>query len=181
MIAQNQAISKETKRLREVTNGVLMRMNSTRTQFANVVHHFESVPEQEACAPRHIKKMQEFNIAGFFLQAVAHVKDNRIVCSSIAEVFDGVSLGNPSRIEPDGTRLYANLKVSDWQNHHLVVMEKAGWAIVLVPSHAIEALGSTDVSVAIFGIQEHKLYTSRGEIAPEWLQTYQGSMYSALI
>lgn len=174
MIAQNQAISKETKRLREVTNGVLMRMNSTRTQFANVVHHFESVPEQEACAPRHIKKMQEFNIAGFFLQAVAHVKDNRIACSSIAEVFDGVSLGNPSRIEPDGTRLYANLKVSDWQNHHLVVMEKAGWAIVLVPSHAIEALGSTDVSVAIFGIQEHKLYTSRGEIAPEWLQTYQG-------
>lgn len=174
MIAQNQAVSKETKRLRDVTNGVLMRMSSTRDQFSNVVNHFASVPEKDACAPQHIQKMREFNIAGFFLQAVAHVKDNRIVCSSISEVFDGVSLGTPFRVEPDGTRLYANIKVSDWQNHHLVVMERAGWAIVLVPSHAIEALGNYEVAVGIFGIKEHKLYTSKGKIAAEWLQGYKG-------
>ncbi|HEV7382656.1 MAG TPA: hypothetical protein VGN64_22830, partial [Dyadobacter sp.] len=73
MIAQKQAISKETKHLREVTTGVLMRMDVTRTQLTNVVNHFASVPEKEACSPRHIQKMQEFNITGFFLQAVAHV------------------------------------------------------------------------------------------------------------
>ncbi|MGQ2966629.1 EAL domain-containing protein [Methylophilus sp.] len=174
MIAQNQAISKETRRLREITSGVLMRMSSTREQFTNVVTHFAHVAEKDACAPQHIQKMQEFNIAGFFLQAVAHVKDNRIVCSSISEVFDGITLGTPFRIEPDGTRLWANIKVADWQNHHLVVMEKAGWAIVMVPSHAIEALGNSGVAVGIFGIQSHKLYTARGEIAADWLQRYQG-------
>jgi sensor c-di-GMP phosphodiesterase-like protein len=174
MIAQNQAISKETKRLREITSGVLMRMSSTRDQFANVVNHFSHVAEKDACAPQHIQKMQEFNISGFFLQAVAHVKGNRIVCSSISEVFDGVILGTPFRTEPDGTRMWANIKVSDWQNHHLVVMEKAGWAVVLVPSHAIEALGSSEVSVGIFGIESHRLYTSRGTIASEWLKKYNG-------
>jgi sensor c-di-GMP phosphodiesterase-like protein len=174
MIAQNQAISKETRRLREITNGVLMRMSSTREQFTNVVAHFAHVAEKDACAPQHIQKMQEFNISGFFLQAVAHVKDNRIVCSSISEVFDGIDLGTPFRTEPDGTRLWANIKVADWQNHHLVVMEKAGWAIVMVPSHAIEALGNSGVSVGIFGIQSHKLYTARGEIASDWLQRYHG-------
>jgi sensor c-di-GMP phosphodiesterase-like protein len=174
MIAQNQAISKETRRLRDITSGVLMRMSSTREQFTNVVAHFAHVAEKDACAPQHIQKMQEFNISGFFLQAVAHVKDNRIVCSSISEVFDGIDLGTPIRTEPDGTRLWANIKVADWQNHHLVVMEKAGWAIVMVPSHAIEALGNSGVSVGIFGIQSHKLYTARGEIANDWLQRYQG-------
>jgi sensor c-di-GMP phosphodiesterase-like protein len=174
MIAQNQAISKETRRLREITSGVLMRMSSTRQQFSNVVAHFAHVAEKDACAPQHIQKMQEFNISGFFLQAVAHVKDNRIVCSSISEVFDGIDLGTPFRTEPDGTRLWANIKVADWQNHHLVMMERAGWAIVMVPSHAIEALGNTGVSVGIFGIQSHKLYTARGDIAADWLQRYQG-------
>jgi sensor c-di-GMP phosphodiesterase-like protein len=174
MIAQNQAISKETRRLREITSGVLMRMSSTREQFSNVVAHFSHVAEKDACAPQHIQKMQEFNISGFFLQAVAHVKDNRIVCSSISEVFDGIDLGTPFRTEPDGTRLWANIKVADWQNHHLVMMERAGWAIVMVPSHAIEALGNTGVSVGIFGIQSHKLYTARGDIAADWLQRYQG-------
>ncbi|HSH86425.1 MAG TPA: EAL domain-containing protein [Methylophilus sp.] len=174
MIAQKQAISKETKHLREVTTGVLMRMDATRTQLTNVVNHFASVPEKEACSPRHIQKMQEFNITGFFLQAVAHVKDNRITCSSISEIFDGLVLGQPFRIEPDGTRMWVNIKVADWQNHHLVMMEKAGWAIVLVPSHTIEALGSSDVSVGIFGIESQKLYTSRGHIATDWLKRYQG-------
>lgn len=174
MIAQNQAISKETKRLSEVTNGVLMRMNSTRTQLTHVVDYFASVPEKEACAPRHIRKMQEFNIAGFFLQAVAHVKDNRMVCSSMSEVFDGVALGEPFRIEPDGTRMWADIEVTDWQNHHLVVIEKAGWAIVLVPSHAIEGLGNSAVSMGIFGIQSQKIYSSKGQISAEWLHGYQG-------
>lgn len=174
MIAQNQAISKETKRLREITTGVLIRMESTRTQFSNVVNHFAHVAEKDACAPHHIQKMQEFNISGFFLQAVAHVKDNRIICSSISEIFDGIELGKPFRTDPDGTRLWANMKVADWQNHHLIVMEKSGWAVVFVPSHAIEALSNSEVSVGIFGIQSKKLYTSRGEIPPEWLQRYQG-------
>ena len=174
MIAQNQAISKETKRLREITTGVLMRMSSTRAQFANVVNHFAHVAEKDACAPHHIQKMQELNIAGFFLQAVAHVRDNQIVCSSISEVFDGMHLGKPRRIEPDGTRVWARIKIHNWDDNHLVIMEKSGWAIMFIPSHTLEALGNSEVSVGVFGIQSHQLYTSRGEIPPEWLQRYQG-------
>lgn len=174
MIAQNQAISKETKRLKEITDGVLIRMSTTREQFANVVSYFAHVSEKDACSPQHIQKMQEFNISGFFLQAVAHVKDDRIICSSISEIFDGISLGKPFRTDPDGTRLWANMKVADWQNHHLIVMEKSGWAVVFVPSHAIEALGNSEVSVGIFGIQSKKLYTSRGEIYNEWMKGFKG-------
>ncbi|HSI28896.1 MAG: EAL domain-containing protein [Methylophilus sp.] len=174
MIAQNQAISKETKRLREITNGVLMRMSSTRTQFANVVTHFSHVAEKDACSPQHIQKMQELNIAGFFLQAVAHIRDNQIVCSSISEVFDGMHLGNPLRTEPDGTRVWAHIKIHNWDDNHLVVMEKSGWAIMFIPRHTIEAMGNSEVSVGVFGIQSHSLYTSRGYIAPEWLKRYQG-------
>jgi sensor c-di-GMP phosphodiesterase-like protein len=43
-----------------------------------------------------------------------------------------------------------------------------------VPAHALQALGDSDISVGIFGIQAHKLYTSQGYIDPAWLQRYQG-------
>jgi sensor c-di-GMP phosphodiesterase-like protein len=174
MIAQNQAVTKETRRLREITEGVLMRMTTTRAQFSNVVNYFSAVAQKDACAPKNIQKMQELNIDGFFLQAVAHVKDNRIECSSTSEIFDGLELGKPLRIEPDGTRVWANIKIADWKNHHLVVLERSGWAIAFVPSHAIAALGNAEISVGVFGIQAHKLYTARGEVFPEWFQGYDG-------
>lgn len=63
MIAQKQVISKETKHLREMTNGVLMRMSTTRAQFTQIVQHFSSVAEKDACLPAHIQKMQEFNVS----------------------------------------------------------------------------------------------------------------------
>lgn len=174
IIAQNQVISKETKRLRDITNGVLMRMSTTRDQFANIVNYFSSVPEKDSCLPEHIQKMQEFNVTGFFLHAVAHIQGSRITCSSMSEVFNGMELGPPFRIEQDGTRMWANIKVADWQNHHLVIMEKSGWAVIFVPSHAIEALSDKEVSVGVFGIASHRLYTSKGEIAQAWLTKYQG-------
>lgn len=174
MIAQNQMVAKETTRLRHVTNGVLMRMSTTRDQFNNIVDYFSTVPESEACLPKHIQKMQEFNVTGFFLQAVAHIQNSRVVCSSISEIFDGIALGKPFRVEPDGTRLWTNIKIADWQNHHLVMLEKNGWAVMFVPAHALQALGDADISVGVFGVQDHQLYTSQGQIDPAWLQNYHG-------
>lgn len=174
MIAQNQMVAKETTRLRHVTNGVLMRMSTTRDQFNNIVDYFSTVPESEACLPKHIQKMQEFNVTGFFLQAVAHIQNSRVVCSSISEIFDGIALGKPFRVEPDGTRLWTNIKIADWQNHHLVMLEKNGWAVMFVPAHALQALGDADISVGVFGVQDHQLYTSQGHIDSAWLQNYHG-------
>lgn len=181
IIAQKEAISKETKHLKEMTNGVLMRMSSTREQFARIVDHFSAVPEEEACSPLHVQKMQEFNVAGFFLQAVAHIRDNRIICSSISELLNGMELGNPYRIEADGTKVWTNIKIADWQDHHLVVFEKSGWAIMFVPSHAIEALGNSQTSLGVFGIQSHRLYTARGDIPSSWLTNYPGKQARTFI
>jgi len=174
IIAHNQAVSKETKHLREITSGVLMRMSTTRQQFANVVNYFSPVAEKEACLPQQVQKMQEFNVSGFFLQGVAHIRDNKIVCSSISELLDGMALGDPYRIEPDGTKVWSNIKIADWQDRHLVIFERSGWAIMFVPSHAIEALDNSKVAIGVFSIQSHRLYTGKGEIATEWLERYQG-------
>jgi len=174
IIAHNQAVSKETKHLREITSGVLMRMSTTRQQFANVVNYFSSVAEKDACLPQQVQKMQEFNVSGFFLQGVAHIRDNKIVCSSISELLDGMVLGKPYRTEPDGTKVWSNIKIADWQDRHLVIFEKSGWAIMFVPSHAIEALDNSEVAIGVFSIQSHQLYTSKGEIETGWLQRYQG-------
>jgi len=174
IIAHNQAVSKETKHLREITSGVLMRMSTTRQQFANVVNYFSSVAEKDACLPQQVQKMQEFNVSGFFLQGVAHIRDNKIACSSISELLDGMVLGKPYRTEPDGTKVWSNIKIADWQDRHLVIFEKSGWAIMFVPSHAIEALDNSEVAIGVFSIQSHRLYTGKGEIATAWLERYQG-------
>lgn len=174
MIAHNQAIVKETKHLRDMTQDVLMRMNSTRAQFTEIVQVFSAVAEKDACLPPHIKRMQTFSINGLFLQGVAHIRGNRIACSSISEVFDGMALGEPLRTEADGTRVWANIQIADWPNQRLVMLERAGWAAIFIPSHALQALGSAEISVGVFGIQSHQLYTARGDINPLWIKRYNG-------
>lgn len=181
IIAHNQAVSKEKKHLREITTGVLMRMSTTRAQFANIVDYFSDVKEADACSPQHVQKMQEFNVAGFFLQAVAHIRDNQIMCSSISELLNGMQLGDPNRIESDGTRVWSTLRIAGSQAPQLVVFEKSGWAIMFVPSHAIEALGNSEVAIGVFNILSHRLHTSRGEIAPEWLAQYHGKQAQSFI
>lgn len=174
IIAHHQAVSKETKHLREITAGVLMRMSTTRQHFSHVVTYFSSIAEKDACLPQQVQKMQEFNVSGFFLQAVAHIRNNKIVCSSISELLDGMELGQPYRTDPDGTRVWSNIKIADWQNRHLVIFEKSGWAVMFVPSHALEALDNSEVAIGVFSIQSHRLYTSKGEIAASWLEGYKG-------
>lgn len=173
MIARNQAISQETSRLHEITSDVLARMHMSREQHANIVRYFAAVADSDACLPENIRKMQEFNVSSPFLQAVAHVRDQRIACSSTSEIFDNLNLGSPYRIEPDGTRFWNHITVPNWPNR-LVLMEKAGWAIMFVPAHVLEALGNAEVAVGVFNIQSLAIYTARGEIFPEWLEKYQG-------
>ena len=173
MIARHQAISKETHRLREITNGVLMRMHMTREQHARILQDFAAVAEKDACTPVHIRRMQEFTVSSAFLQGVAHLRNNQIDCSSIPEIFDGVNLGPAYRTEPDGTRFWNHVKVPHWSNR-LVLMEKAGWAIMFVPGHVLEALGNAEVAVGVFNLKSLKVYTARGEITSAWLKKYQG-------
>ena len=172
-LSKHMAMAKEIDRLDLIASNVVKRMQLTRVQFAEVLKSSPHVSTTDPCSPSQILKMQKFVVDGIFLQAVAHMKGTVIECSSLPSVLDGLDLERPINIEPDGTSVWTGVTIPKWNLTNFVIFEKDGWAILIAPSHAIEALGSEEVSVGIFSIRSSRIFAERGTVAHEWLDRYR--------
>lgn len=173
-LARHQALSQETRHLELLSNEVHTRMVMTRSQFRSVVQHFSQTTKEQPCAPAVIQDMQQYDLGGFFLKGVAHIKNDVIQCSSIPGLLDGISLGKPINVEEDGTRVWTGVTLPSWHNQSFIILEKSGWAVLIVPHHAIEALGDPDVSLAIISVITKKTFAVRGKISQDWIDRYDG-------
>lgn len=181
LLSKHMATVKETTRLDLIATNVVERMRLTRDQFANVLKLFSQSPTTDYCHPGQIFKMQKVVASGIFLQAVAHMKGTVIKCSSIPTVLDGLNLGKPTNIEPDGTSVWTGVTIAKWNVTNFVILEKNGWAILITPQNAIEALGSEEVSVGIFSLRSPRIFTERGTIAQAWLDRYRSDTTETFI
>lgn len=179
-IAKNQAILKEVSRLEVITNSVLDRMRITHDQFVAFTNKSSKIPASDACSTANVRKMQEEDVTAFFLQAVGHITGNTIDCSSI-DIFKGMTLGEPYRVDKDGSRVWANLKNRIINSHPYAILERNGYVAIIVPQHTIEALGNPEISVGIFNIKSHVVIASRGKINHEWIANYQGNKPKTII
>ncbi len=179
-IAKNQAILKEASRLQVITNSVLDRMRSTHDQFVYFTNKNSQVPASEACSAANVRKMQEEDVSAFSIQAIGHVTGNTIDCSSL-EIFNGMNLGEPYRVDKDGNRVWASLENRQINSYPYAVMERNGYVAILVPQHTIEALGSPEVAVGIFNVDHHVIFTSRGKINQQWIADYHGDKPKTII
>jgi len=179
-IAKKQAILKETSRLAAIANSVLDRMHTTHDQFVAFTKKSSQIPASEACSASNVKKMQEEDVSAFFLQAIGHVNGNIIDCSSL-EIFNGMDLGEPYRIDKEGNRVWANLKSRTINSYPYAVLDRNGYIAIIVPQHSIEALGNQEVAVGIFNIDHHVVFTSRGTVKQEWIEKYSGQKAKTII
>ena len=180
ILAKQQAINKETSRLRVATNNVLERMYIVNSQINQLASHLTNIPK-EACSASNVKKMQEMNVTSFLIKAIGHISENTIDCSSMPDVFDGMNLGKPYTINSDGTRVWASLKNRRLNSVPYAVIERNGYAAVIVPQHTIEALGNPEISTGIFNIKSHVIFAFKGYINPEWVKDYKGMTPTSFI
>jgi c-di-GMP phosphodiesterase len=180
ILAKQQAINKETSRLRVATKSVLERMDIVSTQINQLASQLSNIPE-EACSVSNVKKMQEMNVTSFLIKAIGHISGNTIDCSSMPNIFNGMNLGKPYSINSDGTRVWASLKSRRMNSIPYAVVERNGYAAVIVPQHTIEALGNPEISTGIFSIKSHVIFASKGYLNPEWVKDYKGMTPSSFI
>ncbi len=114
------------------------------------------------------------DVSAFLIQAIAHISGNTIDCSSMPDLFDGMKLGDPKDIEPNGTRMWASLKIPPLKDKTYFILEKHDYAAVFVAHQVLEALGNPEMSVGVFNIKTHLIYTTKGQIKPEWIESYKG-------
>lgn len=173
LLSDHMAISKEINRLKLISTEMHARLFETRIQFAEVVTTFSKDIPSEVCSKQQIEKMQEHDVAAIFLQAVGYMKNNVIQCSSYSPTMDGLNLGSPINTEEDGTRVWINVDIPHWKKSNFVFYERLGWTVLIDPQHAIVALGDPKVTVGIFGIRSHTIFTARGKVYSEWLNRYK--------
>ena len=102
------------------------------------------------------------------LEAVGYVAHDRIVCSAIGPSGDGVDMGPPSYVSPEGTRVHLAANIGG--DRAFVVLEAAGFAVAIYPETFIEvSTGTPDLSLGVYGRSARSLWAHRGPVDPAWL------------
>ncbi|CAG0998708.1 putative cyclic di-GMP phosphodiesterase PdeB [Methylophilaceae bacterium] len=181
MLARHQAEEKEISRLDSLNANVLERMQKTSEQFAHTVKSLSMFPPDQACSEASIGSMQQIAISGGLLQAIGYLKDNQFACSSQAGILNGLDLGTPGIVEPGGVRVWVDITLPKAPGRKYLVIERNGYAAVLLPIDAVDFYASPNTSIGLFDIKSRFFYTSKGLIKAEWIRAYQGGVEPAFI
>lgn len=103
-----------------------------------------------------------------YVQAVGFVDGDRITCSAIGPLGDGLDMGPPTYVSPRGTRVYVSVSIKG--SRPFVVLAAGRYAAAVHPEALlIETPPLPGLAQGVFGYSAGKLWASRGPFDPAWI------------
>jgi sensor c-di-GMP phosphodiesterase-like protein len=180
-LARQQAEEDELSHLDSLNHNVLKRIQNTSERFIYAVNLLSSAPPQSECSEASVRHMQQIAISGNLLQAIGYLSHNQFKCSSQASLLNGLDLGEPSHITPDGTRIWVDVILPKGPGRQYMALERNGYAAILLPVDAVDFYTAPSTSIGIFDIESKFLYTSKGRVDPEWISEFSSDSKQAFI
>ncbi len=176
--ADYRAVEFEKERALLIAKDVLYRTDATVDQISVGIAALKPYADSP-CGDESLNAMRRIDLASSYIQAVAHVLDNRIVCSSLGREVAGISLGVPNSYSPRGTSQWTDVKPDFADDLSFLVIEDSGYAFIVHKDLPIDSSTYVDnVALAIAVLSERErgrsdfswsYLTSRGDLKPQWL------------
>jgi len=128
--------------------------------------HAAGVP----CSAKQIALMRNIDLSSSYIQAIGHVENDTLVCSSIGEGTQGLPVGPVDFITKMGVQIRTDVTFPFTPETSFAVIELDGYAAIINKRLPIDATtNEKDASLATFSIDNNRIYASQGIIKPEWL------------
>lgn len=103
-----------------------------------------------------------------YVQAIGIVAGDRITCSAIGPLGDGLDMGPPSYVSPRGTRVHVSVSIDG--SRPFVVLSAGSYAAAVHPQALLlETTPIPGLAQGVFGYSAGKLWTYRGHFDPAWI------------
>lgn len=159
--------------LADITADVIHRSASTQAQVDKAVaaqQHAGLAP----CSPDHLALMEHLLLEASYLQGLAYIQGDRLLCSTLPSARQQVDLGPASHVTASSGRRWSRVVLPDAPGEMFAINEHDGYAGIIVPSLVLDVVGEqTDIDITHFRNNDQVVVRSRGEFKPQWLAQYQ--------
>lgn len=161
----------ERQKVLSYARDVLVRTEATSDQMAYGLKLLAEAKLANPCSKQAISIMRNIDLRSSYIQAMGHITNNVIDCSSLGAHDSAWDIGPVDWVSTRGNSLRNNVQISFAPDTTFIVLEKNGFAFILNKSLLIDATTTEkDVSLASFSQDNKRLFASRGKFAPEWLK-----------
>ncbi|WP_081897482.1 EAL domain-containing protein [Massilia sp. BSC265] len=168
--SKRQAFQGEGDRALGYARDVVIRADETARQVRSGLERLVARHAGAPCSPASLDLMRQIDLASSYLQAVGHVRGNRMVCSSIAGRSQALELGPPALLGTAGALLRPDVRFPSVPDVSFGVIQVGEFAAIIHQATVIDtAKGEPDVSLSLLSLRSPVPLAARGHIDGRWL------------
>jgi sensor c-di-GMP phosphodiesterase-like protein len=169
--SRRQGQDAEMERVLAYARDVQSRTDMTAEQILNGINKLLDAHPADPCSEAQVAIMRGIDLSSSYIQAIGHVSNGVLVCSSLGPNGSGWRLGPVDLVTSRGAIVRTNVKIPFAPGSVFTVVERDGYAAIINKSLPIDVTTSEkDVSLATFSLDNFHIFTERGLIKPEWIK-----------
>ncbi|HEX7708681.1 MAG TPA: EAL domain-containing protein [Thermoanaerobaculia bacterium] len=167
-MAHQRSMDLEVRHLSEVASDVLQRVDAMAQQATAAYDRLEAEAPDEPCSEAGLELLRSIVIASSRVQLVGHVRDERLLCSSLGLHGGGLALGAPAWVNTRGVAFRPATQIQPGAATFLA-LQKGSWIAAVETERLIEVFSDRpELSVGAFTIASAHPIIHRGAFNENW-------------
>ena len=170
-MAWKQSFDEQMVNVVTLTHDVLRRSDESTSQSFAIFKALEDANAPDPCSDENMRLMRKLHLDSDQFQAVAYVKDDRMLCSSFGR--HNTLLGPPTYVSGSGTDIRTSVEfpILPGRKFLMSTHKTSGYSVAIHPDLPLNVfVGEPDVSVGVFSNAAGKVILSRGSVNPQWIK-----------
>ena len=178
-MAWKQSFQEQMENVMTLARDVLRRSDESTAQSFVIFKALEDAHASDPCSDENMRLMRKLHLGSNQFQAVAYVKDDRMLCSSFGR--HNTPLGPPTYATGYGTDIRTSVEfpILPGQKFLMSTHKESGYSVAIHPDLPLNVfVGDPDVSVGAFSNAAGRVILGRGSFDPQWIKEL-GSAFEA--
>ncbi len=168
-LAHRQSVVEESAAAAAMSRELLRRVDDMGIQASDAYERLSAARMADPCADRGLALMRDIGMKSNYLQAVGHVRDGRLLCSSFGRYDGGLPLGPIAYVSAMGASIRPSVDLGLGGDRRFLVLEKGQFATAIHGSTMLDVFTDRNgISLGIYGISSGLPLATRGAFDPAW-------------
>ena len=170
-LAWKQSFNEQMAEAASLARDILRRSDESTAQSFVIFGTLEAAHASDPCSDENMRLMRKLHLGSDQFQAVAYVKDDRMLCSSFGR--HDTPLGPPTYVTGYGTDIRTSVEfpILPGRKFLMSTHKASGYSVAIHPDLPVNVfVDEPNVSVGVFSNAVGKVILSRGAFKPDWIK-----------